>query len=239
MAGAGFGTAKKIRRTIAIAGGGVAGLTSALALSQAGFRVLVFEKSPEPSTAGAGIQISPNAYLVLAKLGLARALRTAASTPETIEIKSGISGKHLSTFQLGSSFSSKYDAPYLTAHRADLLQILLAACEDDSAIALRYGQSVTDVAHHSNGVTLLVTQGTRLEEFQALALIGADGVWSQLRQLVHDATPPQYSGLVAWRCNLDRFVVGGQCPSCSLSASQRHNSKCCRYCTLILHGGIR
>ena len=199
MADAGEDSGRKSRRIIAISGGGIAGLTAALTLADAGFGVTVFEKNAEPSTAGAGIQISPNAHNVLNRLGLGRALRTAATAPNTIEIKSGVTGAHLSEFELGGEFLNKYGASYVTLHRADLLQVLLTACQNNPQISIRYGHGVADVAHHANGVTLLVSQNNRLEEEQASALIGADGVWSQLRHLVHGAPKPEFSGLVAWR----------------------------------------
>ena len=188
-----------IRRNIIIAGAGIAGLTGALALAQKGFRVLVLEKRREPAEEGAGIQVSPNAYKILSALGLGRAVQLASNAPAAIDIRSGGSGELVTSFRLGASFRKRHNAPYLVLHRADLLNILLNACKDVGAIQIRNGVEVTDAATHANGVTLLLKDGTAIEEIHGVAVIGADGIWSNLRRSMETLSPPRFSGHIAWR----------------------------------------
>ncbi len=189
----------RARRTIIIAGAGIAGLTAALSLAHKDFRVQVLEKRPEPAEEGAGIQISPNAYKVLANLGLGRAVQLASNAPAAIDIRSGGSGQLINSFRLGAPFRKRHGAPYLVLHRADLLSMLLKACSDEQAIDVQHGVEVTDVATHANGVTLLIKNGTAIAEIRGAAIIGADGIHSTLRQSVETQAPPRFSGHIAWR----------------------------------------
>ena len=190
---------RQARRTIAIAGGGIAGLTAALAFARFGYRVTVFEKQNSAAGLGAGIQISPNAYRVLDRLDLSRQLKLGAFAPDAIIFGCGRNGKRLNRFDLGAIIRSRHDAPYLVIHRADLLQVLLNACEESPEIEIAYSHAVIDATQHANGMTLLVRTANTIEEFQAQALIGADGVWSDMRKLVPDAAQPEFSGTIAWR----------------------------------------
>ena len=187
------------RRIIAIAGAGIAGLTAALTLANAGFRVVVLEKHDALPTSGAGIQLSPNATRILQDNELSRALRAISTAPEAIEIYRGIDGKQVSEFLLGAEMRDRYQAPYLTISRGELTAALEAACQSHGDIDIRYGYPVTDIAVHQNGVTLLAGKGHQAEEVQAIAAIGADGVWSLLRNSVPTATSPTFSGHIAWR----------------------------------------
>lgn len=187
------------RRIIAIAGGGIAGLTAALYLERAGFRVQVFEQAKKMQSEGAGIQLSPQAFKLLAKLGFERNLRMAGQMPDRIAIRSGRSGKELAHFDLGRTILDRHGGPYLVIHRLDLANILLTACQDREDIEIIYDHKIADLAAHAHGVTLLAQTGGLFQEFQASALIGADGVWSSLRRFVHGAATPAYTGRMAWR----------------------------------------
>ncbi|MEP1206050.1 MAG: FAD-dependent oxidoreductase [Rhizobiaceae bacterium] len=200
---------KRDRRLIAIAGAGIAGMTAALFLERAGFRVLLFEKAEQPASSGTGIQISPNAYKVLDELGLARSVATVGFAPESIEISSGQGGNRLTEFQLGEACLQRHGAPYTTIHRVDLAQILLTACEDREDIEIRRGAQVADLTVHANGLTLLCeTKDDFSEEYVVSAVIGADGAWSTLRKFVHDSQTPEFTGHVAWRSLVDISAAG-------------------------------
>jgi salicylate hydroxylase len=186
-------------RTITVAGGGIAGLSTALCLAERGFRVDVFERAAAFETVGAGLQISPNAFHVMERLGLGRALKSVATAPQAIRIMNARSGGEIARIPLGERAIERYGAPYLVAHRADLHQVLAVAARDNPDIALRLGQRLDDVATHANGVTSLVYHGGKVEEFHGMGLVAADGVWSRLRELYFDRAGAVYSGLVAWR----------------------------------------
>ncbi|MCU0790921.1 MAG: FAD-dependent monooxygenase [Nitratireductor sp.] len=186
-------------RTITVAGGGIAGLSAALCLAQRGFRVDVFERAAAFESVGAGLQISPNAFHVIDGLGLGRALKAVATAPLAIRVMNARSGREIARIPLGEQAIERYGAPYLVAHRADLHQVLAVAAKDHPDIALRLGQRLDDVAIHANGVTSLVFGGGKVEEYQGLAMIAADGVWSRLRNLYFDKAQAVHSGLTAWR----------------------------------------
>jgi salicylate hydroxylase len=186
-------------RTILVAGGGITGLTSALGLAAAGFRVELFEQSPSMQTAGAGLQLSPNALSVLDDLGLGRRIRMLAVAPSSIRIRNARSGAEIARVPLGETAMQRYGLPYLVMHRADLMQTLVSAVKDNPDIAIRYGQSLEDMASHAHGVTGLIRKGAHMDEIAGAAVIAADGVWSRLRRRHFGAPPAQYSGFTAWR----------------------------------------
>lgn len=184
---------------IAVAGGGIAGLTSALCLQRRGFRVQVFEKNAGPSPYGAGIQVSPNAYKVLAGLGLEHAVQSVGFAPQSVDIHNGINGKPLTHFSLGETATSRHGAPYLVLHRADLAQILHRACEETEDIEVLFDHSVDELKFQTNGVVVVAhTQSGSIERDYA-AVVGADGVWSNLRRFAKGAAVPEFTGRIAWR----------------------------------------
>jgi len=117
-------------RTIVIAGAGIGGLTAALALTRAGYRVVVIEQAARLEETGAGIQLSPNAMRVLSGLGLTERLRPHAVAPETIRIIKAKTGRDTVRIPLGTEAEQRYGAPYWVIHRADLQGVLAAAIEE-------------------------------------------------------------------------------------------------------------
>jgi salicylate hydroxylase len=186
-------------RTVIVAGGGIAGLSAALCLAENGLRADVFEQAPAFETVGAGLQISPNAFHVLERLGLGRAIKTVATAPPSIRVMSGRTGRQIVSIPLGAAAIERYGAPYLIVHRADLQKVLSSAATDNPDVTLHMGQRVEDVALHANGVTGLVYGKERVNEYSGMALIGADGVWSRMRTMYFDNSEAQFSGLAAWR----------------------------------------
>ena len=108
-----------------IAGGGIGGLSAALALAQRGRASIVFEKRAAADEDGAGIQIGPNGVRVLQDLGVAETLRAATSAPDALQVMDGVSGLRLMRMPLGSTIAARHGEPYWTAHRADLHAALL------------------------------------------------------------------------------------------------------------------
>ncbi|MEE9375281.1 MAG: FAD-dependent monooxygenase [Rhizobiaceae bacterium] len=199
-------------RTIAIVGGGIGGLTSALLLERNGFRIRLFERSKKPAATGAGIQLSPNAIKILFSLGLEKPLRLASFHPRCVDIRSGITGQKLTNFHLGNEVLIRHNAPYLVLHRADLHAILRQACSKLVNIEINEGHEITDMAAHPNGVTLIAETSHSTVEFRASGVIGADGIWSTARNFVHNATQPSFDGRIAWRALIDRKEVSDLLP---------------------------
>jgi salicylate hydroxylase len=188
-------------RTIVVAGAGIGGLTTALALARQGFRVVLLEKAERLEEAGAGLQLSPNAGRVLIDLGL-RPRLSRAVTPEAICLMSARNGGEIARLSLGAATSSA-EAPYWVIHRADLQAALRDEVETCSNIELRLGCQFEDVSPHAKGLTVVQRSGTLRREELAVALIGADGIWSAVRQQLAPDLQPRFSGLIAWRGTLD------------------------------------
>ena len=193
------GKLDEARRTIQIAGAGIAGLTAALFLSAKGFRIEVHEKASAFETKGAGIQISPNAMHVLASLGLERQLKTYATTPDSVTVFNARNGEQLSRMPLGHVATKRYGHPYLVIHRADLHSVLISACKNNPDIEILMDHEVVDATSHPNGVTILVKAGTSTKEARGVALVAADGVWSKTRTNALEIPAPIDSGYCAWR----------------------------------------
>ncbi len=189
--------------TIVVAGAGIGGLTAALALARQGFRVVVLEKAERLEEAGAGLQLSPNASRILVGLGLQDRLGARAVTPDSISIMSARSGGEIARLALGETAGFPADAPYWVVHRADLQGALAAVVNDHPDIELRLGCQFEDVTAHANGLTVVQRRGDTRHQERATALIGADGIWSSVRQHLFPEVQPKFSGLIAWRGTLD------------------------------------
>jgi salicylate hydroxylase len=196
-----------VTRTIVVAGAGIGGLTVALALAAKGFRVVVMEKAERLEEAGAGIQVSPNASRVLVDLGLKPRLSGRAVTPESINIMSARAGGEIARLPLGEAASLRAGAPYWVIHRADLQAALQAAVNDHPDIDLRLGCQFEDVTKHAKGLTVVQRRGNVRQGELAVALIGADGIWSSVRNHLFPEVQPQFSGLIAWRGTLDATAL--------------------------------
>ena len=190
-------------RTIVVAGAGIGGLTAALTLAQRGFRVIVLERTAKLEEAGAGLQLSPNASRILIGLGLEPLLAPHVIAPESISIMTARTGKEIGRIPLGEAATLRYGAPYWIVRRADLQSALLARVTSHPDIDLRLGAQFEDVAVYPKGVTVVQRRGTARQQEQALALIGADGVWSSVRHQIFPEAQPQFTGSIAWRGTVD------------------------------------
>jgi len=181
---------------IAISGAGIGGLTAALALLQRGFEVEVFEQARAFGEVGAGIQISANGTRCLFSLGLQQDILRSASQPSAKEIRHWNSGNTWRLFDLGAESVERYGSPYLMMHRADLHGVLVRAIQAIRPEALHLGARLTDLTQDADGVAMRFEDGSTR---RAHALIGADGVHSRVRQLLHGDDDPEYTGCMAWR----------------------------------------
>ena len=181
---------------IVIAGGGIGGLATALALSKRGIASHVFERRAVFADEGAGIQIGPNGTKILERLGVADRLRSLVSTPDAISVRDGVSGRELTRLPLGTWITQRHGAPYWTLHRSDLHASLLAAAQQSSDITLTTDAEVLSFEQRGDNVEALLADAKRLP---ARALIAVDGLWSRLRQQVAPSQPLRAIGKCAYR----------------------------------------
>ena len=181
---------------IGIVGGGIGGLTAALALLRRGFEVSVYEQASELQEVGAGLQISPNGVRVLCTLGLESDLMRICFEPEGKEIRLWNTGDTWKLFDLGVESSERYGFPYVTVHRNDLHQLLVTAVEAASPGAIHLDHRFTEVERNDGKVTLAF-EGKPSATFDVV--IGADGVHSKMRELLFGSGPAKFTGIVAWR----------------------------------------
>lgn len=181
---------------VLVAGGGIGGLAAALALARAGFAVRLFEQKAEPHEWGAGLQISANGTKALRALGLEDRATIYASFPESVDLRLPGSGRVVSRVPLGAFHAGRYGARYMHLHRADLHRVLLEAAQAHPQIAVTLGRAVAAVTHGGDGAGVALDDGTTVD---GLAVIGADGVRSDVREGVAGEDAPRFTGMVAWR----------------------------------------
>jgi salicylate hydroxylase len=184
---------------VIVAGGGIGGLTAALALARRGFRVTVLEQAQRLEETGAGIQLSPNATRTLIELGLDGALRPLAVAPSALRVMNAISGREIVRMPLGEFAEDRYGAPFWLMHRADLLGALAEAASRQLGITIKLGRQVQDFVVHPNGLTVSALTATGIADERGFAVLAADGLWSPLRRQLGDPVPPRLTGRAAWR----------------------------------------
>lgn len=181
-----------------IAGGGIAGLATALALAPA--PTLLLERAAAFEEVGAGLQLGPNAVRALRKLGAWDAVEPFATSPPEIHIREGHSGKLLKRLPLGGSFQRTFGAPYRVAHRAQLHAALLAVARGKPGISIRTGEEVAAWRDAGTGVEVLTRAGAAI---QGRFLFGCDGVNSALRRIAVPGALPADSGYTLHRALAD------------------------------------
>jgi 3-hydroxybenzoate 6-monooxygenase len=182
-----------------VVGGGIGGLAAALALAQKGVRTQVLEQAPEFKEVGAGIQLGPNVFRMFDVLGLTEAVNRFAVFPENLIMLDAISGEEVTRVPLDGRFRTRFNHPYALIYRPDLLSVLLEACRSSDLIELQTLRKVVAVDERGNGVTARTDDG---RSYDGAALIGADGLWSTIRQFIVGDGRPQVAGHVTYRAVL-------------------------------------
>ena len=183
---------------VLVVGGGIGGLTAALALSRKGIPVQVLEQAAEFKEIGAGIQLGPNVFRMFEVLGLTDAVFRWAAFPEALEMRDSMTGESVVEMRIDKLYD-RYHAPYGVIHRADLLDRIHDACRGSNLIELLPSRKVVSIEDTGNGVTVHTEGG---ETYKGAALIGCDGLWSTVRQHIVGDGKPVVSGHIAYRAVL-------------------------------------
>lgn len=178
------------KRKVAVIGGGIAGLTAALAFARTGAGVTVYEQAPELRAFGAGIQITPNGACVLQHFGLSDVMDMRSIRACGVEPMDAVAGKQITSFDL-----TGFAPPYRFFHRADLLDLLYRAAMDHG-VQFRFGARIAALA--TDGTFALDGQ-----QVHADITIGAEGLHSAARTILNGPDQPFFTGQVAWRAVID------------------------------------
>lgn len=186
---------------ITVAGGGLGGLTAALALRRQGFRVTVLEAAPQLGEVGAGIQTAPNASRVLIGLGLRPEMERIHTAPQDQVRRRWADGGIIAQLPLGERVVERYGSPYWHYHRADLHRVLLDAClapdGPGPVVDVHTDAKVVDIDRTDRARPVAIT--SRGAHHPADVLVGADGIRSGVRDLAGFDDTLVFSGEMAYR----------------------------------------
>jgi salicylate hydroxylase len=183
-------------KPILIAGGGVGGLSTALALARKGLRVCVFEQAREFGAIGYGIQLGPNVFKMFDRLGVSKAVRREADFPPTIAWFDAYTGDEVVHLEGGAAIERRFGQPYIIIHRIDLHNVLMNACRAFDTIEFAPAAAVTGFEDQGDKVIVHTADGQHAE---GAILIGADGLRSRVRAQLCGEKEPRAIGWVAHR----------------------------------------
>lgn len=184
---------------IIVVGGGIAGLTTALALNDRGFSSCVLERGNFTDESGAGIQLTPNATSQLFQLGLENSLAAASHEAHTLESRHWRTGKVVSKVPLRDIIQKYCEFPFLQIRRSDLINILRQKCEDETNVELFANVAVSAISQSKDEVKLHSSK----KQFSTPMVVGADGIHSTVSALIGNLETPTFSGWQAWRTILN------------------------------------
>jgi salicylate hydroxylase len=185
-----------LKNPILIVGGGLGGLTAALALARQGQPVHVLEGAPAFGAIGYGIQFGPNVFHVLDRISVSDAVLEKADSPPALVMIDALNGKEVTRVPTGSSLRARFKYPYIIIHRIDLHNVMLDACRHDPLVKLEPDAMLSHFTDDGDRVTVTTEDG---RSFEGTALIGADGIRSCTRTQLFADGDPLPNGFMAFR----------------------------------------
>jgi salicylate hydroxylase len=195
--------------SVLIAGGGLGGLTTALALAKHGLSSRVLEGAPQFGAIGYGIQFGPNVFHVLDCLGLMGQVLAVADTPPAVSMFDALTGREIIRIPTGASFRARFKYPYIVVHRIDLHNVLLDACRANSAIELISDAMVNGYEERGDRVAVTTADG---RSFSGEMLVAADGFRSLFRESLIGDGEPRPTGYAALRTIVPMATVSADVP---------------------------
>lgn len=186
---------------VAIVGGGIGGLTLAIALRKRGLEAQVYEAAPELRAAGAGIWVPPNAMQVLGRLGVAEAVLREGASLERAEIRD-FRGGVLQVADFGAA-ARRFGYPTVAIHRGRLQRVLLDHLPGDAVLA---GRECTGVTPGGGRAAARFADGS---EAEGEVVVGADGADSRVREALFPGTGLRYSGQSSYRAVVEHQLPDG------------------------------
>lgn len=184
------------KHPVLIAGGGIGGLATAMGLAQKGISSQVLEKASKLGEIGAGIQLGPNAFHAFDFLGVGDQARAMAIYIDSLRLMDAISGAEIARIRVDGEFRSRFGNPYAVVHRGDMHGVFVKACEEHELVSLQTNSAVVRYEQDDLGVQAFLQDGRIV---QGCALIGADGLWSNVRQQLVGDGNPRVSGHTTYR----------------------------------------
>ena len=191
---------KRSELPVLVAGGGIGGLAAALALVRQGFAVKVIEQAPQLGEIGAGIQLGPNAFAAFDALGIGEKARSRAVYTDEMVMHDALDETLVGRIPTGEAFRQRFGNPYAVIHRADVHGSLLEGAQESGRIEVLTSTRVSRVEQDAGSVTVFDQNGVA---HRGIALIGADGVKSAVRQQ-YVGDPARVSGHVVYRAVVDK-----------------------------------
>ena len=189
---------------IAIVGGGIGGLTAALALSESTHDITVFERSAGIREIGAGVQISPNAGRLLHSLGLGAPYSEISVHPHRVVLRRWEDDSIIRATDLDESFITQHHVSLANVARNELVEILGDAVAARSNVAMKFSAHVVAVEPGDSASVVQFSDGLS-QSFDIV--IGADGIHSVVRPCVGGVDKPRFSGSAAYRALVPRSAV--------------------------------
>jgi 3-hydroxybenzoate 6-monooxygenase len=194
---------------VLIVGGGLGGLTTALALAKRGLPSRVLEGAPQFGAIGYGIQFGPNVFHVFDRLGLMEQVLAVSDSPPAVSMFDALTGREIVRIPTGTSFRSRFKYPYIVVHRIDLHNVLLDACRATSAVELVSDAMVNAYEDRGDHVAATTADG---RSFSSEVLVAADGFRSLFRESLIGDGDPVPTGYAALRTIVPMAQVDADVP---------------------------
>lgn len=188
-------------KTFAIIGGGIGGLTLAVALQRKGIQATVYESAPQFKPLGAGLSLASNAMMALANIGIDQEVMRCGKAIKRMYCKDPQA--NVISFTDAEDLTSRFKVVNnFTIHRADLHNVLVSLLKPGT---IQLGKTIADFEQGNDGVQIRFSDGTSAPSDY---LIACDGIHSPVRKKLLPASKPRYAGYTCWRAVISELPVG-------------------------------